>query len=449
MKRAVWAVLALWALAMPAQIHAQAVSAEQAAAEQALVAGQPAEALAISEAILAETPDNFAALFLKAAALIDLNDPVQAARVAGDAYAVAETRIDRLQAARLAGRARFLAGQYARSEWWFRRASNNVATPEEEREVINAFRTVRRANPLTFQVGFGAAPTNNFNNGAKDGSVLFEGLGTFELPPDQRPLSGIEINGDMRLEYRIAASTRQNTRVGLYLYARTYAPSDEARDSVPGIDGNDYSLGIVDAFVQQDRLVFPSLGVSQISIHNGRLFYGGQHYWDYVRVGLSQDIRVSDRMVMNLAVSQENQFGVPLRHEDTGITTLALGLDRVRENGDRIGFKVSKKLYDTEAFEASYEDYKFEVSYQLGRPVMGVSLAGKIGVGHTNYDAFFLSLDGRRDDYVFGTASAVWRDLSYFGFSPRADITFEKRASDVSQYARTTAAVRLGVTSSF
>ncbi|MEM6386662.1 MAG: hypothetical protein AAF718_10540 [Pseudomonadota bacterium] len=451
MKRTFGVVVAVLTLSAPLGTNAQTGSTaeRQAAAEAALVNGQPEAALQLTDELLAAEPTRFDALFVKALALIDLDNPAEAAVIAGRAYRAAEGRVERLQAANLAARARFEAGHFARAEWWLRRASNDVETLEEERQVIGAFQAVRRANPLTFQLGFGAAPTNNFNNGAEDGSIFFEGLGTFELPPDQLPLSGIEYNGDMLLEYRVAGSAEQQTHVGLYAYARTYDPSSSARASVPGIDGFDYSLGIVDLFLRHDRLVFPELGVTQISFHNGRLFYGGEHYWDYVRVALSQDVQFSGRGTLNFQIAQENQFGVPDRQADTDITTISVRYRRARQNNDRIGIRLSKKIYDTEAFENSYEDYKLSVDYQFARPFMGIAFGGSLGIGHTNYDRFFLSLDGRRDDYLFGTAFAVWQEVSVYGFSPRADLTFERRGSDVSQYARNTAALRLGLSSTF
>lgn len=451
MKRQMQAIAAFCVLCLlvPAAGQAGSYATLQMAGEEALLDDRPVEALALSDAILSETPEDFEALILKARALIALDRPKEAAKVAARAFAAAETPADHVLAAGVVARGRHLAGQHARAEWWLRRASNNAVTPEQEREIYDAFQIARTANPLTFQAGFGVAPTNNFNNGSSDGTILFEGLGVFDLPPEDLALSGIEYNGDILMEYRLSRDEKQQTDLGLYLYARTYTPSDSARESVPDISGYDYSLGIVDGYVRHRRLIFPKLGFTGFSAHNGRLFNGGEHYWDYIRLEVSQDVALDDRSALNFQASEERQFGVPGRHEHTRIYTMATGYSRLRDNNDRYSVRLSKKVYNTDAFENSYEDYQLSLDYQFSRKFKGVAVGGSIGIGHTNYDAFYLSLDGRRDDYIFGSARAVWTDVAWYGFSPRADFTFETRNSNVGQYTRDSGALRVGLASMF
>lgn len=421
----------------------------QVAAEAALIGNRPAEAVRLTNMILQVNPDSYAALFVKAAALIDIQDYRNAAQSAADAFGVARSPTERVQSARLASRAHRLAGQYVRAEWWLRRAANQAATEDDAINIARDMRAIRQENPFSVDLNFGIAPTDNINNGSEDGFVLFEGLGTIVLPPEQRPLSGIEYSGDLRIEYRLSESERQRSSVGLYLYGRTYTPSQSAKDAVPGLSGSDYALALGEVYLSHARLVFPELGVSEIIFHIGHLNYGGEAYWDYGKVTLAQDVVLDASNVLTFRASREWQYGIERRHEDTGIFDTGVTLRRTRENRDLVEFDLAFKDYDTDAFEASYIEYRAQLGYRFAKPVMGVTWGGALSVGYLDYPAFFASLDGRRDTYVSVSANATWRDVSFYGFAPRIDLIAETRESNVGQFSTNSLQMRFGIESNF
>ncbi|MEJ6404587.1 hypothetical protein V8J85_16985 [Yoonia sp. 2307UL14-13] len=422
----------------------------QADAEAALTAGRSAEVIDITDEILADIPVDFPALFVKAAALSDLGRFGDAAQTAGAAFRAAQNDAERLQAARLASSAHFRARQYARAEWWLRRASNHVNTPEEAANVFTEFQAVRRENPLGVRLNFGVAPSNNINGGAESEVFRLEGL-DFDLflPPEQVALSGIEYSGDVQLSYRLSRSATQATRLGVFLYGRTYTPSDSAKDSVPGISGSDYSLALLDISLAQRRLIFPQVGPTILSGHIGQVWFGGDAFWQYGKIGVGQDFMIGDGSAITLQAAVEDQRGIAGRQADTRITSIATGYRATLANRDQMQVILNCQLYDTDAFESSFEDYSIVFDYRLARPVFGINWGGFLGAGQTTYDDFFLSLDGRRDEYVFGGGSATWTDISYFGFSPRVDLTAERRRSDVDQFSASSLQVRFGLESNF
>ena len=428
---------------------AQGTSAAQIAAEDALTGGRPAEAVARADAILTADPENFDAHFVRAAALIELGRPRAAALAAGAAFRVAPDRTRRLQAARLASAARFRARQFTRAEWWLRRGANNVSNSREKAEIARSYAEVRKANPLTANLSFGVAPVGNFNDGSETDRIRFEGIGEFILPPEQQALSGIEYTLDLNANYRLSRSDRAETKVGLYLYGRTYTPSSEAEREVPGIDGGDYALGVVEGSVWQDRLIWPDLGLTTGRAYIGRLWYGGDPFWDYWRLLLSQNVRLADRLNLGLIVSTERQWGIDGRHADTDIHTLEARLLTRRENGDRVTVSLEKKVYLTEAFEASYDQYTLEASYDRAAPFLGIGWSSSLGIGFTDYEFFYASLDGRRDDTVFGSVTATWREVSYLGFSPELELSVVERESSVDRFSRSSLEIGFGVRSNF
>ncbi|MEM9971518.1 MAG: hypothetical protein AAF762_10525, partial [Pseudomonadota bacterium] len=426
---------------------AQPLSDLQSAAEAALVGGRPAEAAEAADRILAAQPGTYAALFVKSAALADLGQFTRAAEVAAEAHAAARTDPQRVSAAQLAASARFQAGHYTRAEWWLRRAANRASTSEEAAQIRVAFRAVRRENPLSVQLSFNAVPTSNFNGGSAGDTIDFEGLGTLDLAPERQALSGIEFSGDIRLGYRLSSDDVQTTRVEAYLYGRTYRPSDSAKRDVPGIDGDDYALGVGELSLSHRRLIFKDVGPTGVSVLAGQLHYGGQAYYNYRRLSLSQDVARPRGRTLSFFASREWQRGIEERYDDAEITRFATSWRTPRENGDTLRLTFEVELHDTDTFEASFEEYTVSGDYTFREPFLGINWSASLGVGHTNYDAFFLSLDGRRDEFVFTRASARWSNIAFFGFSPQLTLTARRRVSDVSSYTASTWTLNFGLVS--
>ncbi|MEO0905320.1 MAG: hypothetical protein AAFX89_11230, partial [Pseudomonadota bacterium] len=90
---------ALVFLGVATSVSAQdSIGQRLAAAENALVTGQPARAANLAQANLDEVPNNFASLFILALAQADLGDDRQSATTAARAYNAAPDEASKLQA---------------------------------------------------------------------------------------------------------------------------------------------------------------------------------------------------------------------------------------------------------------------------------------------------------------------------------------------------------------
>ncbi len=422
----------------------------QQQAEAALTNGQPTQAIALAQSMLAGNPDSYAAFFLTALAQSELGQFQQSAQSAGQAFRVARSPDEKVQAARLAASARFRLQQFTRAEWWLRRAANNARTDEDFDNIGREFQNIRRNNPLSIWVNFSAAPSDNINNGSEDDFFQLEGLPfIFDLPPDQRALSGIEFAGDVQLSYRISQGPRQQTNLGAYIYGRTFALSDEAQDSVPDLSGSDFALTLIDLSVTHERLIFDQLGPSSAALNFGKSHYSGEPLWNYWKVTLGQGFTVDDSSTFSLFASFQDQAAQLESQRDTEISEITGRYATSLANDDQLQFALTGRLNDTSDAETTYEEYQANIDYTISQPVFGANWSFNLGLGHINYDEFTLSLDGRQDNYVSLGGTVTFPDISYFGFSPSLSITAKRTESDVSQFTSSQVQGRLGIQSNF
>ena len=422
----------------------------QVAAETALTGGMPERALVLATQLLEAEPENFAALYIAALAQTDLNLPDAAARSAARAYRAATTPADRLQAARLAGSTQFRLGNYTRAEWWLRRAANNTATTQQAADVRQEFSLIRQRNPLRIRIGGGIAPSDNINYGSEDETFRLEGLPfDFFLPDERKALAGTEFSADARVTYKLSENARQLTEFSLYSYGRTYRLTDQAKKDAPEIEGSDFSLTLVEVSVSHSRRLFNLSGPTRSTFHVGETRYGGNDLWDYWRITLGQDLRAGQNGVVSGLISYQDQTARREDQFDTIVSDIVLAYGYRLSNGDQASISIVARKNDTGDIESTFEDYQAIIDYDFAQPVLGTNWSGAIGIGHTNYDEFSLSLDGRRDDYIILGAKIEFAQISYFGFSPNLNITAQRTESDVSQFSTSQVQARFGIQSNF
>jgi hypothetical protein len=123
---------------------------------------------------------------------------------------------------------------YTHSQLWVRRAIQSAPGPQSKLIATQAFRRVRKANPLAVEVRFGLTPSSNVNSGNLNEAISFAFLPgalaelEFLVPPDERPLSGLEISLQTDLRYRIAETTKSRTSLEFGFFSRTYVMSRSA-----------------------------------------------------------------------------------------------------------------------------------------------------------------------------------------------------------------------------
>ncbi len=431
-----------------AQVPDQSTDQMRQRAEQSLTAGDATATIGVAETLLRRDPEDYQALMLLSLAKLQLGQNDEAANAAGRAFRAGQADDQKLQAARVAAAARFNTGQYTRAEWWLRRAANHTRTEEDSALLEQEFQAIRQNNPLFVQLNFSVARSNNINGGSEDAFFFLDDF-QFILDPASRALSGTEYQGEVELSYRLSASERQATFAGLYLYGRTYTLSGDSQATVPDVSGSDYSLTVAEVSLRHRRLLFDGLGPTTVSVHTGQMWYGGDSLRRFNRLALAQDFLIGQNAATTIQALIEDQETLSDLQPDTVVYDVQGTYAQRLGNQDIVRLSLGYRLNDADEETFTFTDYRATVEYDFEDPVLSTDLSVSFGVGHTNYDEFSLSLDGRRDTYASVGATAVFSDISYFGFSPSVSLSIVHTDSNVSRFSNTDVQGSVGISSNF
>ena len=415
---------------------------------KALEHGNYAQSLQRSKAILAQQPDDFLAQYLFAFSALELGEYKNASKAAQSAYRLAPTTRDQFLAARVAANAKFRSKHFTQAEWWLRRAANKTSSPEEAQTVSNEFHAIRRQNPLSLRFGFSIAPSSNINGGTEERTFS---LGEFDFiyGEGSRSLSGVEYAGNIDASYRLSESAIQQTRAGIYLFGRTYSLSAESQTRVPNASGSDYALGLAEVSLSQSRSIFDGLGPTEVSLHFGQVWYGGDPFWRYGKLSVAQSFPLGESAVGSLKASFEDQYSLNTSQPDTKIYDLQGTYAKSLSNQDTISVTLSSRFNDAAFATNTFTDHSATVGYSLAQPVLGSKLSLSIGVGAKAYDEFSLSLNGRYDEYITVGATALMENISFLGFSPSVMLSATKTRSNVTRFSTLELSARIGIQSNF
>lgn len=426
------------------------VSAEYALnlAERALSDDKPEVTVATAQALLRCIPDNYQALILLSLAQSRLENRSDATRAAIRAFRVARTDPQKLQASRMAGAGHFKSGHFSRAEWWLRRAANFAPTPRDSAIVKREFETIRRENPLTVQLSFSSAPSSNVNSGSNE-NVFNIGDLELLLSADSLALSGIEYAASANFGYRLSQSKDHLTSAGFLIYGRTYSLSASSKASVPQVSGSDYALVATEVSLNHRRNVFANLGTTGISAHIGQNWFGGDPLWRYGRIALSQDFAINQRTSASLRGFVETEVALDDVQPDTLVYDIEASFGRRLPNRDVVRFSLGARTADTDFDTSDYTSLRGNLQYDFYKRILDTRLSLALGIGKKDYEEFALTIDGRHDKSISIGATAVFENISYYGFSPSLTLQARKTNSNFSRYSTDQITARLGIQSNF
>jgi len=438
--------------------HAQPMVSElQDQAEAALVANEPEETIRLAGQMLDIAPDSFVATFLLALAQADLGELQTAANTGARAYAVAASENSRFQAARFVAGVRFRAGQYTRSEFWLRRAANHAQTEADLRTIARAYVASADANPLSVRFAASLAPTDNVNGGSEGGVLTLESIGlTLILPENRRSLSGVAFSASTDLRYRVAQSPQQSTALIGTVSGETYELSSQAKDllasspdpQVRAVDGSDFAN--VTAAVGFDRVQnnISPLGPVRFEATLGTYWEGGERLVDFRDLSIEQIIPIDRAGTFRLKGFRRGQDALTPALLDSTLYEVTGTFDRALANGDELQLSLRARRNEAGA-ESSFDEYQFGIGYAVAEPVMGVQISTSLQLGYRTFEEFATTLNGREDRFVSGTATAAFRRLSYFGFSPQVALSSARTVSTAEENTTSSIQLILGITSNF
>lgn len=420
----------------------------QALVQQALRQGQPRTAFELTEGLIAANPDNGHAHFLRAHALGQLKDYRTGRKSAARAYRVANTDVQRFEAAKLAAELSFADDSYTISQLWLRRAVHYAPNEEIRSQYVKAFRKVRRTNPLRFEFQVSINPSDNVNNGSNSPYNLIEGsplVGT--LSPSARAISGVVAKTDLRGSYRIQQSEGHETHITGRLLSREI----RFNDPVPGFSGNDISslrlqLGVSHLWAPGKH------GYWSFDANGGRAWYGGSPYYDFAGVGVRRLQKLTDKLNLNLGTHVEEQFDKVAPITDATVYSVSAGLSYALDTGGELGAQLQYRDIDSDGRNRASQQWSVVATYTLGREIGPAELSLSLGHSILDYEEYWVLLPvrgGRTDESWFGGVTATFQDYSYMGFVPVVSINAEKSRSNISRFDVDQTAVSFGIRSEF
>lgn len=420
----------------------------QALAQQALRKGQPRTAYELTEGLIAANPKNGHAHFLRAHALGQMKDYKTGRQSAARAYRVANTDVQRFEAAKLAAELSFANDSFTVSQLWLRRAVHYAPNEEIRSQYVKAFRNVRRTNPLRFELQFSVNPSDNVNNGSNSPYNLIEGsplVGT--LSPSARAIRGVVAKTDMRGAYRVQQSKGHETHITGRLLSREV----RFNDPVPGISGSDISslrlqLGVSHLWAPGKS------GYWSFDINGGRTWYGRSPYYDFAGVGVRRMQKLGDNLRLSLGTHVEEQFDKTVPVTDATVYSAFAGLHYALSSGGELGAQLQFRDIDSDGRNRASQQWSVVATYTLGREVGPAQISLSVGHSTLDYEQYWVILPvagGRTDESWFGGVTATFKDYSYMGFVPVVSVNAEKSRSNISRFDVDQTAVSFGIRSEF
>lgn len=440
--------------ATAAEVAARLPAAEVVrAAKVALLGGDAAAARALAAALTARHPDHREALVVLSLAEAALGNGPAAFDAGRRAHALSDTPQERFEAARAAARGAYVAGQYARSQFWLRRAAVSADSPADTARTARDFRLARSKQALVARFNFGFSRSDNLNGGASGGLLTVDGVPFVGfLSGDAQALSGQYAWTSLTGAWRLAESGRQRTELTFRLYTRNVFLSDEARAQAPLAENGDFALTAAAVGLGRRQLLRDGLELSG-AVELGQQTFGGE---------------VTHRHL-------GAQLGLTRRVSATGAVTLEAGLERraLGESGDRMetqaelvfGYsgavrragrlRLQLRVARTESDVSNNQNTALEAraGFDLARPLGPVRISVDLGAGRSDFPLYSMGLfpvpDGRQDTRLFGAIDFVPTKIQWAGFSPVLTITASRTQSNVSRFDSGEVAFTLGVRSAF
>ncbi len=423
-------------------------------ARQLLLAGQPDAARQIAEALLRSDQNNTQAHILLAQAHLRLGNQGEARQSARTAWRTAIGDRDRFAAALTMADVLAAEESYSRSQFWIRRAIQTAPGPQSEAIAIEAFRRVRQANPLAVELSFGLVPSSNVNSGNSNRTINFAFLpdGFREIqwlvPPDQRPLSGLEISVQTDLRYRIAQSQTSRTSLEFGVFGRTYVMSDSARETAPDVTGESLSFAQTSFGVLHQWVPDGSSDPYSASLTISHDWAGGAPFRTEVNGTLGRQFSYENNDVVSISGGVRYTHGLS---NDIDTTTYSLNGRWAREldNDDVFGLNAALVKATSTSSDSAYDSVTLGLSYDFGDILPGLDLAAQYSEQFRVYETSAFDPAGRDDRVSSLRLDIGLQDVQFYGFEPVMNIQARRTDSSVARFDTDGVQVGLNLRSSF
>ena len=337
------AVFGLAVLGQVAFAETVTLSLDQArhAAGQALLAGDPALAVALARRLLEAEPKDAYALLILAAGEQQMGDPASGRRDGRTAWAAAKGLPGlRYEIARHTALATLQLGAPIAAAFWLRRAVETAPDAAARSQSLQDLTTLRARSRLNYAFNLAMTPSANLNGGASGGFLIIDdSLIVGPLSGSAQALSGLRLAETLTASYGISASDQAVTRVGVQLFATQNSFSAAAKAQAPDLQAADLNQTTVEVNLAKDYLFTQDQPVPlSATLALGRSAVGGNDSGPYLRFGLNGPLAAGSDWVLS------GRFGAE-RHWRTldRIDATSFGLQQSRKlpGGSSIGWSVT------------------------------------------------------------------------------------------------------------
>lgn len=423
-------------------------------AQQLLRAGQPRAALQVAQALLQADPEDSQAHVIVSQAQLRLGNISEARKSARAGWRTAQGNRERFAAAFTMADALAADEAYTRSQIWIRRAIQAAPGPQSEAIAIEAFRRVRLANPLAVELGFGLTPSSNVNSGNSNEAINFAYLpGVFgeilwQVPPDQRPLSGVEVSLQADLRYRIAATQTSRTSLEFGAFGRSYLMSDSARASAPDVTGKSLSYVRLSFGVLHQWVPRGGENPYSASLTYSYDWAGGDPVRHEISgtLGTQFELSETDTLAVSATARFSNTFS---SNSDVATYSLRGRWAHALENEDVFGVTAQLAHASSHTTDLSYDEATLGLSYDFGDVLPGVDLSTSWTEQLRIYETSVFDPAGRNDRTSSLQLDVGLQDVEFYGFEPVVTLSARRTDSSVPRFDTEGAQIGINLRSSF
>lgn len=443
------AIAVAW-LAVSAASAEQRLSLEDARtlAQTLIVENQPAAARDIALGLLQADASDVNALIILSQAERALGNTAAALEAGRSAWRVSDAATERFVVASVMAQAHASAANYTRAQFWLRRAAEFA--PNEQMAALAArdFGVLRQANPWSVNLSFGVSPTDNVNNGNSNSTLTFAYLPgalaqvAWEVPADDRPLSGVALTGQVQLSYRLAQSPQSQTAIGLTLFAQGYVLSESARATAPDVTAR--SLGYQQATVSLSHNWATAGGAGPYSAELAltESIYGSDPYTRDVALSFGRQWQIEPDQVFSAALT-----GSETTYHADGSTANSVSLhgawQKTLGNSDSLGIALNATRVSADRPDRGYAGFGMQLSYDFGEVLEGVDLSISGSLEQRVYDRSSYDPAGRTDIRSTLQMNVGLPVAAVYGFEPVATLSANQTNSTVPYFE--TQSIRLGL----
>ncbi|MGR3269344.1 surface lipoprotein assembly modifier [Thalassococcus profundi] len=423
------------------------------AAMRAVSAGQYEIAINLAHAMLAAHPDDSFSHFVIAQAFLRNGQPTEARPAAKLSYRLADTPVQRHEAARLAALSEAMDERFLPAQFWLRRAVQAAPDEKMRARTVREFRAARRAAKLHLTFGLSVAPSSNVNGGASEELNVVDGVPLVGiLSPDAQALSGYVAQGDLRARYRLRRSEWSQTQLHGALQVRRVTLSDEARDKAPNAKGSTYNSTLFDFGLSHTQKLNEAGTLLTGGGFLGRTWYGGDPAYDYGRASLTLSQPLGDRTSLSFGGLYREQWNDGGPYADVETTGWQAGVTHYLTNDDRLSLSLARSESLSDNTQQTSDGDTLSLGYARAEPVGPVRISAAFSATRKAYPDYrvFIPVPGGREDTEYGaTLDLTLHDFDYYGFVPNVRLQAERTDSNVSRFDTETFSISIGFESAF